>query len=173
MSVYPAFDRLRSLNQPIPKPAQLPTEQQVCDVESLLGVKFPPSYRDYLLHYSDVNFEAFELYRVFQDGSYLDMVKEIHEAHDLVELPTHLLPFLHDNGDYYCFDLSTPGPEYKVVFWSHNGIVDESWTDFAAWVDECWIGESIRTDSGAGVPQPAPLSVLDARPVEESGRGWQ
>ena len=59
------------------------------------------------------------------------------------ELPHHLIPFLEDNGDYYCFDLSTKAPEYEVTYWSHNGTTDEKWGNFIDWVEKCWIGEHL------------------------------
>ena len=42
----------------------------------------------------------------------------------------------------------SPGPpsgsgvnEPAVIFCSHNGASNESWPNFAAWVEECWLGE--------------------------------
>jgi hypothetical protein len=51
------------------------------------------------------------------------------------------LHFLEDNTDLFCFDLTTNGPEFGVVFRPHNGKSTESWPNFAAWVEECWLGE--------------------------------
>ncbi len=157
MSMYPVFDRLRSLDEPVPKPPQLPTEQQVRETEAALGVTFPPSYREYQLHYSNVTFGTFDLYWLHQEGSYLDLLEGVREAREDMELPEHLLPFLQDDGDYYCFDLSSPGPEYKVVLWSHDGTTDESWRDFPTWVEACWIGENLESDEPASDdPEPEP-----------------
>ncbi len=146
MNSYPVFDKLREMNEPVPIPAKLPTEQEVDQLEAKLGVKLAPSYREYLLHYSDVNVGTFEPYWVYRDGSYLDLIQGILEARQDPNFPRHYMPFLCDNGDYYCFDLKSPGPEYQVVYWSHNGPTQESWRDFPTWVEECWIAETLEDE---------------------------
>ena len=134
------LEKLRSLD-PISDPAVLPTEGDVKNAEEKLGVKFSPSYVKYQLEYSDIFFGQYELYRLFEDGSHLDLIKEVKEAREFNELQEHLLPFVQDNGDYFCFDLSSEGPEHEVVYWSHNGTTDERWNNFLDWVERCWIGE--------------------------------
>jgi len=73
---------------------------------------------------------------------YLDLDSNLIEARQM-GLPATLFPFLVDNGNYYCFDLATSGPEYGIVFWSHDGLlVEERWPSFLLWVRDCWIAES-------------------------------
>ena len=45
---------LRALNEPVPNPLRLPTEQEIEQVEKELGVKFHQDYTHYLLQASDV-----------------------------------------------------------------------------------------------------------------------
>ena len=136
------LEKLRSLNEGVPDPAVLPTEADVKNAEEALGVKFPPSYVKYQLEYADISFGQYELYHLFEDGSYLDLIKEVKEARASNKLGEHLLPFVEDNGDYFCFDLRSGAPEYEVVYWSHNGTTGERWNNFLDWVEQCWIGES-------------------------------
>ncbi|WP_207431758.1 SMI1/KNR4 family protein [Sabulibacter ruber] len=136
------LEKLKSLSESVPKPPTLPTEKELKNAEEKLGVTFPPSYVEYQLKYSDVSFGPFELYQLFEDGSYTDLISSVREVREY-GLPEHLLPFLEDNGDYYCFDLTSKGPEYLVRFWSHNGTTNEKWDNFLDWVEECWIGEHI------------------------------
>lgn len=135
------FEKLRSLSETVPKPPQLPSEDDVKNAEIKLGVSFPPSYITYQLEYSNLTYGTFEPYLLFEDGSYLDLVNAVNEAREY-GLPEHLLPFLGDNGDYYCFDMTTKPPEYKVRYWSHNGTTDENWEGFMDWVERCWIEEN-------------------------------
>ena len=82
------------------------------------------------------------MYSVLEDGSELDLIQAVMDARRYHELPEHLLPFAAEqDGDYYCFNLSSRAPEYEVVFWSHNGTTDEKWNNFLDWVERCWIGE--------------------------------
>jgi len=137
-----ALERLKEFGDEVPTSPQLPTRKDVVSAERKLGVKFPPSYVKYQLQYSDVVLGTFELFQLFEDGSYTDLFKAVREAKE-TGLPEHLLPFLEDNSDYYCFDLTSPAPEYKVRFWSHNGLTGEEWGDFLEWVNKCWIEESL------------------------------
>lgn len=134
--------KLKSLNESVPSPIALATLDEVDAVEKLLNIHFPPSYKRYLLEYSDVNFGVFELYNLRQDGSYLDIVLGIREAREAYDLPNYLIPFLHDNSNYFCFDKTSKGPEYNVVYWAHNGLTNEKWDNFLDWVVKCWINEN-------------------------------
>ena len=136
------LERLKSLSRPVPKPPSLPTEEDVKNAEEILNVKFPPSYVKYQLEYSDILFGTYEPYQLFENGSYTDLIKSVNEAREY-GLPKHLLPVLEDNGDYFCFDLTSPAPEFKVNYWTHNGITNENWGNFLDWVENCWIGEHV------------------------------
>ncbi|HVG12644.1 MAG TPA: SMI1/KNR4 family protein [Flavisolibacter sp.] len=135
-----ALEKLRSLGQSAPSLVASPSEEDVRNAEEKLGVKFPPSFITYQLEYADLTYGSFEPYLRIEDGSHLDLVNSVSEAR-AYGLPQHLLPFVEDNGDYYCFDLATKAPEYKVRYWSHDGATDESWESFLDWVETCWIGE--------------------------------
>jgi hypothetical protein len=147
MDVRTIFNKLRELNHTLPKPVPLHTEVEVNWVEDLLGIKFPPSYRLYLLEYADVYFGTFELCHLHDSPSdYRYLMTTLETARQFYHLPEHLIPFLEDNADFYCFDLQT-AHEYKVKFWSHNdGAVTEEWENFADWVERCWIGEHLEDD---------------------------
>ncbi|MDB5197374.1 MAG: hypothetical protein JWP88_1745 [Flaviaesturariibacter sp.] len=134
------LDKLKALSEPVLNPARLPLEEDVRNAEEELGVKFPPSYIKFQLEYSNLSYGTFEPYLLSEGGSYLDLINAVKEAR-VFGLPDHLLPFLADNGDYYCFDLTTNAPEYTVRYWSHDGTTDESWEGFLDWVERCWIEE--------------------------------
>jgi hypothetical protein len=136
VSLDSAIARLRELNGSVPKPLRLPTETEVAEAETKLGVKFPPDYREYLLQASDVVFGVLEPAVVIPDYGYLDLVHMAKNAWAKLKLPRTFLPFCEDNGDYYCFTSSG-----EVVFWSHNGWDGRKWPNLAAWIDEVWIKE--------------------------------
>jgi hypothetical protein len=136
MNLADVIAELRELNEPVPKPLRLPTENEVDAVESRLGIKFPADYRQYLLQASDVVFGALEPAIVTPDAGHLDLSDMAQTAWDEMEVPRKLLPFCADNGDYYCLDESG-----EVEYWSHNGATDERWKDLATWIKEVWINE--------------------------------
>ncbi len=135
MPLPEVIETLRQLNEPVPRPAQLPTEAEVTAAEQRLGVRFPADYRYFLLHGSDVVYGIMEPAQVTPGAGHTDLVGVATTAWQ-VGLPRELLPFCESNGDYYCF-----APDGQVVFWSHNGWVRETWPDLAHWIQQVWITE--------------------------------
>jgi hypothetical protein len=126
------------LNQPVPKPLRLPTEQEVDYAQEAVGFTFHPDYRKYLLEASDVVFGRFEPATVLSDREYRNLPDMAIEAWEKVGLPRDLLPICEDNADYYC--MKSDG---GVIFWSHDGLIDsENWPDLATWIKKVWIEES-------------------------------
>jgi hypothetical protein len=112
----------------------LATEAQLDHIETSLNVKLPPSYRHYLLQYAHRQIGTYEPFTA------VELEGAVREAWGQ-GLEQHLLPFLEDNGDYFCFDQSAKRDEPAVVFWPHDGSSNESWPNFVAWVEECWLAE--------------------------------
>jgi hypothetical protein len=135
MKLPEVIAQLRRLNEPVPKPARLPSETEVTTAEQRLGIRFHPDYRYYLLHGSDVTYGALEPAMVTPDAGHLDLVQVATDARK-VGVPKELLPFCESNGDYYC--LRADG---RVVYWSHDGASDESWPDLAHWIQQVWMEE--------------------------------
>lgn len=127
-----AIDELRRINEPVPRPLRLPTESEVRGAEQRSGVRFHDDLRRYLLQASDVVYGTIEPVTVH--GGHTEIGGVISGARS-VGVPDELVPICEDNGDYYC--MADTG---EVVFWSHNGATDETWSDLAAWIAEVWIG---------------------------------
>jgi hypothetical protein len=135
MDIGQAISELRALNEPVPKPRRLPTEDEVRTAQQQLGVEFPADYRRYLLEASDVVLGTKEpcVVNLGRPG-YRDLVTTAQEAWEL-GVPRDCLAFCEDNGDYYCLDRGT------VRFWSHDGESNERWTDLGTWITDVWIGD--------------------------------
>lgn len=135
MPLPEVIETLRSLNEPVPCPARLPTEAEVAVAEGRLGTSFTPDYRYFLLHGSDVVHGTLEPAQVTPEAGHTDLVEIATTAWDL-GVPRHWLPFCESNGDYYC--LTSDG---RVAYWSHNGEDPTTWQDLAHWITAVWIGE--------------------------------
>jgi hypothetical protein len=137
------FITLKSLNQSVPTPPSLQTQKDIDEKEKKYKIAFPPSYKEYLLKYSDLVVGNFEMFRMNEPKwPYLDLDCNVNDARK-IGLPELYFPFLQNNSDYFCFDLSTEGPEYQVVFWSHDGLIKlDRWSCFLDWVLNCWIKEA-------------------------------
>ena len=135
MDIKQAIAELRSLNEPVPKPPRLPSEDEIRATEKQLGIEFPADYHHYLLKASDVTYSTKEPCVITWGPGFRDLVTTAKEAWEL-GVPRNWLPICEDNGDYYCLDGDT------VRYWSHNGTTDEHWPDLGTWIIEVWIGES-------------------------------
>jgi hypothetical protein len=133
MPLPEVIEKLRELNEPVPRPARLPTEAEVAAAEQRLEVRFPPDYRYFLLHGSDVVYGITEPAQVTPNAGHRDLIHIATRAWQ-VGLPREFLPFCEDNGDYFCF-----APDGRIGHLSHDGLRGGSWPDLAHWIQEFWI----------------------------------
>jgi len=112
---------------PTPESLRPPTDAEIDAAEASLGRRFHPDYRAFLKGGGNVANAKFEPAVVLPGGGHLDLLKIVQRAW-AAGVPGDLLPFVEDNGDYFCI-----GERGEVVYWSHNGTVDERWPSLAAW----------------------------------------
>ena len=136
MSLDQAIKRLRELSQEVPLPPRLPTSEEVEYIEKELGVEFHPDYKKYLLEASDTVLGTLEPALITLPNSHIYLPDIVRSARE-VGVPEELFPICSDNGDYFC--LNTLG---EVVYWSHNGAVNEKWPNLAAWITDEWIAKN-------------------------------
>ena len=135
MPLPETIETLRGLNQPVPRPARLPTEVEVAAAEQQLGVRFSPDYRYFLLHGSDVVYGVMEPAQVTPDAGHTDLVGVATRAWR-AGVSGEFLPFCEDNGNYYCF-----APDGRIGLLLHDGLSGGSWPDLSHWIQEVWIDE--------------------------------
>jgi hypothetical protein len=111
-----------------------PTDPEIDAAEARLQFPFPGEYREFLKSGGDVGEAKFEPAVVLPGSSHLDLIEIAGTAWGVVGVPKDLLPFVEDNGDYFC--LTRAG---EVVFWSHNGSTNERWPDLKNWYQEVCI----------------------------------
>ena len=109
-------------------PFRIPTDAEIAVAEQRLGVTFHPDYRAFLEGGSDVADSILEPAVILPGAGYLDIYEITKTAWNLMGIPCELLPFVEDNGDYFCIS-----PTGEVVYWSHNGTTDERWPSITAW----------------------------------------
>jgi len=112
---------------------KLPTDTLLNDYEKRLGLCFHPDFRYFIkkVGYASCN----GLSNLTLGEPLLDDLLEYSQYAREIGVPYDWLPIMHDNGDYFCLK-----PDGTVVFWSHNGAVDEQWDNLAAWIEDVWIG---------------------------------
>jgi len=133
MNLAEAIARLRVLNEPVPRPARLPANEEVRHAESELGVSFHPDFRQYLLQASDVVYGNREPVTLTLPDSHTDLRAVARRAWD-AGVPRDWVPICEDNGDYYCMR-----PDARIAFWSHQGSSTETWDSLADWIEQEWM----------------------------------
>ena len=135
MSLASVIARLREVNQPVPRPARLPSQAEVAAAERELGITVHPDFAQYLLHASDVVYGHKEP-ATLSDPKAHTHLPDVSRRAWAVGVPKYLVPICEDNGDYYC--VSSSG---EVVFWSHNGASNERWRNIEQWISDVWLGD--------------------------------
>jgi hypothetical protein len=117
-------------------PFRAPTDAEIDAAEECLQFKFHPDYREFLKGRGGVGEAVFEAAVILPGSGHLDLFEIARQAWDEMEVPRDLLPFIEDNGDYYCLTRSG-----GVKFWSHNGTTEEKWVTFGEWYQQVCIDE--------------------------------
>lgn len=140
------FQRVRDAADETPVTPLFPTAEDVRAAQEALGVTFPPSYAACLLELSTLSVGRYELLLPKSEWPYLNLLPKVEELRT-IGLPTTFVPFVIDNGDAFCFDIRSPGPEYAVVLWAHHDeSVIERFPDFLSWVEERWLPTAAHLD---------------------------
>ena len=135
--------QLRELNEPVPKPARLPTADDIEAVQRQLRVPIHDDMIQYLLEASDVTYGTFEPVTITDPHAHTHLPTVAAEAWKIGIPRDDYLPICADNGDYYCIN-----PRGEIVFINHDGDLrpSEKWPDLATWIEVVWIGESQDDD---------------------------
>jgi cell wall assembly regulator SMI1 len=101
------------------------TDSEISNAESLLGVRFPESYRSFLRRIGWGRFSHQELYGLGSDTpAYLELIKNTLVERDTMgpPMPSQLVPVMNDGaGNHFCLDSTTVvDGECPVVFWDHE-----------------------------------------------------
>jgi len=124
---------LRENNEVVPIPMRLPSESEVLTLEKKLSIHFPSDFKGYLLKVSDVVFGTIEPVTITDPSCYTYFKTVLDDARTC-GVDNNLIPICYNNGDFYCME-----SDGRIVFWSHNGVVDESWDNIWDWVNDVWL----------------------------------
>lgn len=132
-----AIQAYRQLNQPVPRPQRLPTQEEVDAMEAQLGTRFHADFRTFLLQASDVYYGSRAPVSITNPRSHTYLPEICESAWNVWEIPRELLPVCESNSNYYCIT-----PEGQVVYWGHDdGEATETWPSLAAWINQVLIKE--------------------------------
>ncbi|MGF1816979.1 SMI1/KNR4 family protein [Vibrio splendidus] len=104
------------------------TDAEIDEAQKMLGFEFSLEYIEFIKSGYDLGDAPIEALEISVPPGYVDIFGVLKDAREYYDLPAELLPICEDNSDYYCLN-----PSGEVVFWSHNGVTDEEWTNVAEW----------------------------------------
>ena len=128
---------LRERNENVPVPLDLPTEEDLVDVEERLFITLPREYREFLLSVSDVVYGGMEPATAADPHAHTYLPDLAAEAWNK-GMPRHLVPICQAERGYYCID-----PDGGVHLWSERRFADRQWVSIGAWTHEVWLHGSI------------------------------
>lgn len=129
------IERLRELNISVPIPLELPTHEDLVEVEEQILIHLPPEYKEFLLEVSDVIYGSIEPCTASDSQLHTYLPDVTSQAWDL-GLPRHLVPICEVNGDYYATD-----PDGEIRLWENGELADEIWDSIWHWAREIWLEE--------------------------------
>jgi|ERR1051326_3307884 hypothetical protein len=124
-------------------PWGLASQRHFASIAKKYGCQFPPSFISYQIEYADKIPGPNELgWAHPKSDTWCNLAKMIEYARGW-GVPDYLLPFAHDEGNFYCFDTRSPlpGGEYPVVFWDHDesdvlNVRHYQWPNFVSWLKD-------------------------------------
>lgn len=128
------IQELRSRAEKIPVELDLPTEEDLIDVEEQIFLTLPAEYRQFLLSVSDLVLGSIEPATAAdpQAHTYLpDMAADAWDA----GLPRHLIPICQVAESFYCIN-----EDGVVTLWRQGDFDDKEWESIWDWACDIWLG---------------------------------
>lgn len=125
---------LRDKAEHLPVALELPTDDDLLDVEEQILLSLPAAYRHFLLTVSDIVLGSIEPATAAdpQAHTYLpDMAADAWDA----GLPRHLIPICQVGESYYCIN-----EDGAVAKWQHGQLEEKEWESIWDWACDIWLG---------------------------------
>lgn len=132
------IELLREHNQPVPVPLELPTDDDLLDVQEQILIHLPHELREFLQEVSDVVYGHLEPVTASDPQSHTYLPEVAATAWDL-GLPRHLVPLCQEGECYFAVE-----PDGLVVLWSvsENDYLEEEWESVWHWARDYWLEDA-------------------------------
>ncbi|RRJ83066.1 SMI1/KNR4 family protein [Aestuariirhabdus litorea] len=127
------IDELRELAESVPVPLELPTEDELVEVEEQILIPLPYELRRFLLTASDIVYGTLEPVTA-SDPQLHTYLPEVASVAWSLGLPREYVPLCEDRGRYYAVDA-----QGEVLLWTEEGIDEERWESVWHWVRDIWM----------------------------------
>lgn len=127
------IEELQQRSEPVPVPLELPSEDDLVEVEQQLFLPLPRDYRVFLLEASNVVLGAIEPSTAADPHAHNYIPDVAAQAWD-AGLPRHLIPICEIRDGYYCID-----PEGTVGLWRAGSFSPKDWESIWEWARDVWL----------------------------------
>lgn len=129
------LELLRENAEEVPYPMELPSEEDLLDIQEELLIHIPFEMREFLLLASDIVLGHLEPVTASDPRSHTYLPEVASLAWEL-GLPRYLVPLCVAGDIYYAVE-----PEGEVVSWSveQQDFLEESWESVWYWARDCWL----------------------------------
>ncbi|MFL0811038.1 MAG: SMI1/KNR4 family protein [Agarilytica sp.] len=126
------LELLREQSASVSLPLDLPSEDDLVEIEEAILIHIPHDLRTYLMEVSDVIVGALEPVTAADPRSHTYLPEVAAQAWNQ-GMPRENIPVCEYGGGYACI-----GQDGKVYFWK-NGEQEEEWEDFWYWCRDVWL----------------------------------
>lgn len=129
------LELLRQHCEEVPYPAELPSEDDLLDIQEQLLIHIPYELREFLLYASDIVLGFLEPVTASDPRSHTYLPEVTALAWEQ-GLPRHLVPLCQAGDCYYAVE-----PEGEVISWSigHQDFLAQRWESVWYWARDCWL----------------------------------
>ncbi|MDQ7049916.1 MAG: SMI1/KNR4 family protein [Enterobacterales bacterium] len=112
---------------------ELPSHDQLVEVEEEILLPIPRDFRTFLLECSDVLIGRLEPVTVADPGAHTHLPEVTANAW-ANGLPRDLMVVCQDGDHYYCIS-----QEGEVQYWQEGELTDQVWLDIWQWAEDVWL----------------------------------
>ncbi|MBT5332185.1 MAG: SMI1/KNR4 family protein, partial [Porticoccaceae bacterium] len=114
-------------------PLELPSHEDLVEVEEILLIQLPREYKYFLQELGDVIYGSIEPCTASDPSLHSYLPDVASQAWD-IGLPRHLIPICDKQGDFYAMD-----PDGEIQLWENGELADEIWDSIWHWAKEVWL----------------------------------
>ncbi|QYJ87010.1 SMI1/KNR4 family protein [Shewanella mesophila] len=131
--MHDLIEQLQDLSETVPVPLELPTFEQLVEVEEQILIGLPSELKEYLLYASDVVHGTLEPVTASDPHSHT-YLPEVTSYAWSIGMPREYIAICQQGDSFYCID-----QEGQVMLWRDDELDEECWESFWQWAEEVWI----------------------------------
>ncbi|MDO6619753.1 MULTISPECIES: SMI1/KNR4 family protein [unclassified Shewanella] len=127
------IEMLQDLSETVPVPLELPTFEQLVEVEEQILISLPNDLKEYLLFASDVIYGSIEMVTASDPYSHT-YLPEVTSYAWSIGMPREYIAICQQGDNFYCID-----QEGNVRHFYKGRMVDIMWESLWDWIQDIWL----------------------------------